>query len=280
MRFKDTMRIAAAAACLFAFVAPAQEPAPSEESLAKGHAREAAYSPWANRNFPTRVLWGDTHLHTALSFDAGAFGVRLTPDDAYRFAKGERVVSSTGQPVKLSKPLDFLVVADHSDNMGFFPLLLAGDPRIVNNPQGKRWHEMVSAGGQEAVKAASEMIEAFTFGKIPKEIMSLPGTGPYRSTWETLIQSAEKANDPGRFTAMIGYEWTSTTGGNGSVEMARPLRGEDRRTDPGDRPQRQPEQRHHVSRQQGVRQTPGQGIRRDPRPLGTHLRNHADQGRR
>jgi hypothetical protein len=214
MRFKDATTLAAAAVCLFAFAAPAQEPAPSDESLAKGHAREEAYSPWANRNFPNRVLWGDTHLHTALSFDAGAFGVRLTPDDAYRFAKGERVVSSTGQPVKLSKPLDFLVVADHSDNMGFFPLLLAGDPRIVNNPQGKRWHEMVNAGGQEAVKAASEMIEAFTFGKIPKEIMSLPGTGPYRSTWETLIQSAEKANDPGRFTALIGYEWTSTTGGN------------------------------------------------------------------
>ena len=85
----------------------------------------------------------------------------LLPADAYRFAKGEQVTSSTGQAVKLSRPLDFLVVADHSDNMGFFPLLLSGDSRIVRNPQGRRWHEMVNAGGQTAVQAASELIAAF-----------------------------------------------------------------------------------------------------------------------
>ena len=87
-----------------------------------------AYSPWAGRNFPSRPLFGDTHLHTAFSFDAGAFGARLLPSDAYRFAKGEEITASSGQPAKLSRPLDFLVVADHSDNMGFFPDLLAGKP--------------------------------------------------------------------------------------------------------------------------------------------------------
>lgn len=91
-------------------------------------ARTQPYSPYAQRNFPNRPLWGDTHLHTAISFDAGSFGARLLPPDAYRFAKGEEVVSSTGQPVRLSRPLDFLVVADHSDNMGFFPKLQAGPP--------------------------------------------------------------------------------------------------------------------------------------------------------
>ena len=206
--------VTATALFLVAQCAAAQYPAPSDETLARGFAQQRPYSPYAERNFPTRVLWGDTHLHTALSFDAGAFGARLLPDDAYRFAKGQQVVSSTGQPAKLSRPLDFLVVADHSDNMGFFPLLLSGDPRIVANEQGKRWHEMVNKGGQEAVKAASELIAAFTVGKIPREIMSLPGTGPYRSTWEVMIKAAEEANDPGHFTAMIGYEWTSTTNGN------------------------------------------------------------------
>ncbi len=79
------------------------------------------YSPYAGRNFPSRPFFGDTHLHTALSMDAGAAGARLDPSDAYRFARGEEVIASSGQPAKLSRPLDFLVVADHSDNMGFFP---------------------------------------------------------------------------------------------------------------------------------------------------------------
>ena len=81
------------------------------------------YSPYAGRSFPTQVFWGDTHLHTGNSLDAGAFGARLLPEDAHRFARGEELTSSTGQQVKLSRPLCFLVVADHSDNMGFFPLL-------------------------------------------------------------------------------------------------------------------------------------------------------------
>ncbi len=214
MKIRMTGILTATVACLTALCAAAQEPAPSDESLARGFAQKRPYSPYAARNFPTRVLWGDTHLHTALSFDAGSFGARLLPSDAYRFAKGEQVIASTGQPAKLDRPLDFLVVADHSDNMGFFPLLLSGAPNVVGNEQGKRWHEMVNAGGEKAVKAASELIAAFTFGKIPREMMSLPGTSPFRSTWDTIIKAADEANEPGRFTAMIGYEWTSTTGGN------------------------------------------------------------------
>src|SRR5678816_226475 len=79
-----------------------------------------AYSPYAQRDYPTRPLFGETHLHTMASFDAGAFGARLTPRDAFRFGLGEEVVSSTGIPVRLSRPLDFVVVTDHSDNMGMF----------------------------------------------------------------------------------------------------------------------------------------------------------------
>jgi len=102
------------------------------------HPAKPAYSPYAGRNFPTRPFFGDTHLHTSFSMDAGAFGARLGPRDAYRFARGEQVDSNTGQPVKLSRPLDFLVVADHSDNMGFFPDLFAGKPELLADPTGRK----------------------------------------------------------------------------------------------------------------------------------------------
>ncbi|WKZ18096.1 MAG: DUF3604 domain-containing protein [Candidatus Jettenia sp. CY-1] len=170
------------------------------------------YSPYAGRNFPTRPFFGDTHLHTSFSFDAGAFGCRLFPGDAYRLAKGEDVVASSGQHVKLSRPLDFLVVADHSDNMGFFPQLLKGDPKVLADPQGRKWYDMIQNG--KGADAAIEMIIAFSQGTFPKALLSLPGTATYRSAWRETINAAEEANDPGRFTAFIGYEWTSNTGGN------------------------------------------------------------------
>ena len=97
-------------------------------TLEKVHPSKPGYSPYAGRNFPTRPLFGDSHLHTGLSFDAGIFGCRLGPSDAYRFARGEEVTASSGQRVKLSRPLDWLVVADHSDNMGFITDLIAGKP--------------------------------------------------------------------------------------------------------------------------------------------------------
>jgi hypothetical protein len=185
-----------------------------DEASLSSAAKTEPYSPYAQRNFPNLPLWGDTHLHTAISFDAGAFGARLLPPDAYRFAKGEEVISSTGQPVRLSRPLDFLVVADHSDNMGFFPNLQAGAPYVMASEKGRRWHEMVKAGGQEGVNAAVELIFAFSQDKFPEELASLPGSSVYRSTWDDIINAAEEANDPGRFTAFIGYEWTSLVKGN------------------------------------------------------------------
>ena len=95
-------------------------------------ARKPPYSPNAGRDYAMRPLWGDTHLHTSASFDAGAAGTTLGARDAYRFARGEEVISSSGQPAKLARPLDFLVVADHSDNMGFAPDLLAGPTRSAH----------------------------------------------------------------------------------------------------------------------------------------------------
>ncbi|NEJ17158.1 DUF3604 domain-containing protein [Rhizobium leguminosarum] len=170
------------------------------------------YSPYAQRNFPMRPLFGDTHLHTDLSMDAGATGTRLGPREAYRFAKGEGVISSTGQPARLSRPLDFLAVTDHSDGMGFFTDFLAGKPEILKNPQGRQWYDLVQAG--KGGEAAFALISAFAQGTFPQEILYQPGNPAYRSTWQSIIDAAEEANDPGRFTAMIGYEWTALAKGD------------------------------------------------------------------
>lgn len=110
------------------------------------------YSPYANRDVPLFPLWGETHLHTGLSLDAGAFGNILGPDDAWRFAKGEQVISSTGQPVKLSRPLDWMVLTDHTDLMGFAPDLQAGKPGVLADPKGREWYEGYKKGGEEAGK--------------------------------------------------------------------------------------------------------------------------------
>ena len=172
----------------------------------------APYSPYVAQKYPTRPYFGDTHLHTAASFDAGAFGARLTPRDAYRFARGEQIMASSGQPAKLSRPLDFLVVADHSDNMGFFPDFYAGKPELLQDPQGRKWYDMIKAGQGE--QAALQIIMAFSQGTYPKALMYLPGTPGYDGAWKTNIAAAEEYNEPGVFTTFIGYEWTSNTGGN------------------------------------------------------------------
>ena len=170
-----------------------------------------SYSPYAGRNFPTRPLFGDTHLHTAYSMDAGAFGARLGPTEAYRLARGEEVVSSSGQPVKLSRPLDFLVVADHSDGFGFFPQLMSGDPELLATEQGKRWYDQIRSG--HGAEAAIDIITSFGLNKLPKGF-PVPGTRAYRSAWQEIIKAADDFNDPGHFTAFIGFEWTSNSAGN------------------------------------------------------------------
>jgi hypothetical protein len=185
---------------------------PDKAQIEKSFPVKRPYSPYAGRNFPARVYWGDTHLHTAFSMDAGAFGARLNPKDAYIFAKGNEITSSTGQRVKLSRPLDFLVVADHSDGMGFFPLLFSGDPKVQADPQGKKWYDMIQSG--KGADAAMDIIVTFGKNEMPKAIFPFPGSAAYRSAWAETIKAAEEANDPGRFTAFIGFEWTSNTGGN------------------------------------------------------------------
>lgn len=184
----------------------------TQDKMAQAHPARIIYSPYVGRNYPTRPFFGDTHLHTSYSMDAGAFGARLGPRDAYRFAKGNQVVASNGQAAKLSRPLDFLVVADHSDGMGFFPQILAGGPAMLADPQGRKWNELIHSG--RGAEAAIDIIQSFGKGTISKAILPVPGTPAYQGAWQETIKAAEEANEAGRFTAFIGYEWTSNTGGN------------------------------------------------------------------
>jgi hypothetical protein len=188
---------------------------PSEESLS-GLYPGKAYSPYAQRNFPDRVFWGDTHLHTGLSMDAGLFGARLGLDDAYRFARGEEVMASSGQPARLGRPLDWLVIADHSDGMGFFNDLAAGEPEILKYDQAKPWYKGIQTGGDASVMAALDLITTFSQGAIDPAMMAeySPGGKTYATIWEQVVDAADRFNDPGTFTALIGFEWTSLDKGN------------------------------------------------------------------
>ncbi len=184
---------------------------PDKEKIGTTFPAKPPYSPYAGRNFPTRPFFGDTHTHTSFSMDAGAFGCRLGPRDAYRLGKGEEITSSTGQRVKLSRPLDFIVVSDHSDGFGFFPQLIGGDPGLLATPQGRKWYDEINSG--KGVQAAIDIVTSFGRGQMPKGF-PLPGTPAYRSAWEETIKAADESNEPGKFTAFIGYEWTSNDKGN------------------------------------------------------------------
>ena len=176
--------------------------------------KDAGYSPYAGKNYPTKVLWGDTHLHTKLSLDARAFGVTLGPEEAYRLARGEEITSSHGERIKLSRPLDWLVVADHSDAMGAMDEVVAGNPTLIKDPKAKDWHDRIKKGGDTALAATMEIIETFAGVSGEKVPAILTEEKFVRSVWERYVDTADKFNEPGRFTTIIGYEWTSTEGGN------------------------------------------------------------------
>ena len=206
---KITMAALAMAASIGA---NAQIPVPPDGKILSSAYTGKVYSPYAERDFPSNVYFGDTHLHTDISMDAGAFGNRLGLDPAYKFARGEQVESSKAGPVRLSRPLDFLVVADHSDNMGFFPDLIAGAPFILADPTGKDWYDRIKAG--KGVGVAIELIGLFSQDKFPPALVYKPDSAPYKAAWDQTVAAAEHYNQPGVFTAFIGYEWTSLIHGN------------------------------------------------------------------
>lgn len=170
------------------------------------------YSPYANRNYPTRVYWGETHLHTSYSPDAGLVGDRLNPDDAYRFSRGEQIMSSSGQPVQLIHPLDWVAISDHSEYFGLPQAFEEKNPDILNTASGKKWSEALKKGGKAGYDAFVEMTKEFATAKpsIPLEAL----LKWYSEIWSRTISAAEKNNKPGLFSALVGFEWTQSINGN------------------------------------------------------------------
>ncbi len=203
-------------AAMIALPAAAQDAGTATKQSLSAAYTGKVYSPYAHRAFPERPLWGDSHLHTALSMDAGLFGNRLPPREAYRLARGEEVVSSTGQSLRLSRPLDWLVVADHSDGMGMVGDIIRGKPELLAYEQAARWGKGIAEGGDAAVAAALDLIKNVSQGTMDPEMFALysPGSKVYKNLWEKVVADAEAFNDPGRFTAFIGFEWTSLIQGN------------------------------------------------------------------
>ncbi|WP_209598770.1 DUF3604 domain-containing protein [Ruegeria sp. HKCCSP351] len=212
---KNAIALLATTVLTTAMPAHAQEWTPTSEQLADTYPAPA-YSPYAGRTFPERPLWGETHLHTGQSMDAGGFGARLDHEDAYRFARGEEITASSGQPVRLSRPLDWLVIADHSDGMGMIFDALAGNPSVTRYEQGKRWSDGFRAGGQTAVDTALDLIGSVSQGAIEEEMFNnyMPGSRRFATIWSDNLKTAERFYEPGIFTPMLGFEWTSLVAGN------------------------------------------------------------------
>jgi hypothetical protein len=166
------------------------------------------YSPYPDQKFPNRVYWGVAHVHTGYSFDAGMFGITLTPDDLFRVATGGEAVLDNGLRFKQDRPLDWVSITDHAEYMGISDEIRAGSPDLLANPQGKRWYEMSKQGPQEGVKAAIEAVVSMQTGKPVFDASKLVVTA-----WAHATAAAEKWNQPGVFTTLHGFEWTSAPGG-------------------------------------------------------------------
>ncbi|WP_372928754.1 DUF3604 domain-containing protein [Methyloceanibacter sp.] len=208
MKFPSVASTFSAVLLATALVSPvAADQLPTKEGTAD--IAKPQFSPYAGRNFPTKVYWGDTHLHTDVSVDAGTMN-RIGQEDAYRFARGEEVTTTHGLQAKLSRPLDFLVISDHAEMYGLMPQLLGGNQEILSTETGKRWYDALSAGDKDK-----------TFDTAMEIVRSLSGDEPpiksdkaVRDAWQNYTALADKYNDPGKFTALIGYEWTAIGGNN------------------------------------------------------------------
>ncbi len=164
---------------------------------------------------PQRPLWGDTHLHTANSFDAFTAGLRLGPEEALRFARGDAVKTASGELAQLHQPLDFLVITDHSDAIGVTADLYNTPAEQVTDPAMRRWREMMHTGGSAAYGAFREMNTAASTGTLPPSFADPARQREIaRRVWDGQLEAVERYNQPGTFTALVGFEYSLQPKGN------------------------------------------------------------------
>ncbi|MEK6638008.1 MAG: DUF3604 domain-containing protein [Pseudomonadota bacterium] len=169
----------------------------------------------AETEFPEQVYWGDTHLHTSNSVDAFGFGVRLGSEEALRFARGEEVTATTGMKAKLAQPLDFLVIADHSDGLGVTKAIYDAPRLLIRDPLLRRWHDLMHEGPEGSMKATSELIDMAARKALPPTLIDPERQKKNtRTIWTAHTETVERYNEPGKFTAFMGFEYTLMPNGD------------------------------------------------------------------
>ena len=165
--------------------------------------------------YPQQVLWGDTHLHTDNSIDAFGFGTRLGPDAALQFARGDEVTATMGMKAQLSRPLDFLVIADHSDGLGATRRLYDAPRIAIRDKALLRWHDMMHESPEQSERAIGELINAAATNALPAALRDPENQAKAtRDIWTSHLATIDRYYEPGKFTPLAGFEWTLMPGGN------------------------------------------------------------------
>ena len=212
MKFAEMMHkplLLGAAAALVAGVVVVNQTAAAKPGTASANQPAVAPAGQPATAIPMRVYWGTAHNHTSYSFDSGMFGVTLGPDDLFRFARGGEVTTDNGVRAKLERPLDWMAITDHAEYLGIADELRDGSPELLANPTGKRWYEAFKKGPEAGVAAAIEAVVSMQTG-----IPAIKSDKLSKTAWSRATASAEKFNQPGVFTTLQGFEWTSAPGGH------------------------------------------------------------------
>ena len=194
--------------------AATEAPTPRTET-AESPAQNVTPATKRNGRYTKSVFWGDTHLHTSDSPDAFAFGTRLGPEEALRFARGEAVRATGGLETQLSRPLDFLVIADHAVALGLMAEVYNDNPALTADPVVAGWRDDFRAGGERASAAMRQIIVGHSRGTNPPSLSDPALVGPIaRNVWQRRGRLVDDYNAPGEFTAFVGYEWTPAVDGD------------------------------------------------------------------
>ena len=172
-------------------------------------AAESAPSKPAVDYSPTRhLLWGDLHIHTSYSTDAYILGVRATPNDAYVFTRGGTIEHAAGYPIRIDRPLDFAAVTDHSEYMG----VAREDSETVLPLEKRSLRERLLNDGPLSLTFA--LIMSMTDIKGLETFADTPAAQQLvLNAWQLMIDTANAHYEPGVFTTLVGYEWSSMPDG-------------------------------------------------------------------